>query len=203
MRASSPFVKVTRELGRPHPPACYPRAVCRKLQFARTAGEGRTLPAGRNVFSHEGLPRRSAVVSLGTITANHITLPEGQPFNSPVRGARVRQLIHRFRACEAGAGLVEYGLLLAMGALALIAALQLYTSAVAGLTSRATFSISKQSAGGYAPGPNSSSGGTAGRPSPGSSDDPESPDSASAGDDPACPESGHGPCKMAGRSMSY
>jgi Flp pilus assembly pilin Flp len=115
----------------------------------------------------------------------------------------VRQLIHRFRACEAGAGLVEYGLLLAMGALALIAALQLYTSAVAGLTSRATFSISKQSAGGYAPGPNSSSGGTAGSPSRGSSDDPESPDSASAGDDPACPENGNGPCEMAGRSMSY
>jgi Flp pilus assembly pilin Flp len=115
----------------------------------------------------------------------------------------VRQLIHRFRACEAGAGLVEYGLLLAMGALALIAALQLYTSAVAGLTSRATFTISKQSAGGYAHGPNSAGGGTAGSPSPAGPEDPESPDSASAGDDPACPESGNGPCEMAGRSMSY
>jgi Flp pilus assembly pilin Flp len=122
---------------------------------------------------------------------------------SPVRGARVRQLIRRFRACEAGAGLVEYGLLLALGALALIAAMQLCTGAMAGLTSRATFTISKQSAGGYAPGPNSTGGGTDGRPSPAGSEDGESPDSASGDDGPACPESGSGPCEMAGRAMSY
>ena len=122
---------------------------------------------------------------------------------SPVRGARVRQLIRRFRACEAGAGLVEYGLLLALGALALIAAMRLCTSAMAGLTSRATVTISKQSAGGYAHGPNSAGGGTAGRPSPAGSGDGESPDSASGDDGPACPESGSGPCEMAGRAMSY
>jgi hypothetical protein len=63
-------------------PGCYPRAVCRKLQFARAGGEGRTFLARRNVFCDGGLARRSAVVCLGTITANHITLPEGQPFLS-------------------------------------------------------------------------------------------------------------------------
>ncbi len=62
------------------------------------------------------------------------------------------QLIRRFRACESGAGTVEYGFLVALLALGLVVGLQLYRNAVGNLTNRTVVTISRQSARGYAGG---------------------------------------------------
>jgi Flp pilus assembly pilin Flp len=61
----------------------------------------------------------------------------------------VRQLIQRFRICEAGAGAVEYALLIAVLAIGLLGVLAIFRNAVGGVTNRTTVSVSTQAAGGY------------------------------------------------------
>lgn len=68
----------------------------------------------------------------------------------------MRQLIRRLRTCEAGAGLVEYGLLIAVVALCLVGILGLLRNSVGGVTERVAVDVSTQTAGGYG------TGGTAG-----------------------------------------
>lgn len=82
----------------------------------------------------------------------------------------MRQLIRRLRTCEAGTGLVEYGLLIAAVALGLVGVLTLLRDSVGGLTNRTAISVS-QAAGGYG------TGGTVGGPPSGR---PAAPDSSSA-----------------------
>jgi Flp pilus assembly pilin Flp len=61
----------------------------------------------------------------------------------------VRQLIRRFRTCEAGAGVVEYALLIAVIAIGLVGVLTIFRNAVGDLTNRTAESVSTQTAGGY------------------------------------------------------
>jgi Flp pilus assembly pilin Flp len=112
----------------------------------------------------------------------------------------VRQLIRRLRICEAGAGTVEYALLLAVLALGLVGVLALFRNAVGDLTNRTAVSVSTRAGGaGYG----SKAGGVGGGSSGGTvahipaAADPDSasaePDSSSAGGptvatlDPAIP----------------
>jgi Flp pilus assembly pilin Flp len=64
----------------------------------------------------------------------------------------VRQLIRRFRICEAGAGAVEYALLIGVLAVGLMGVLAIFRNAVGGLTNRTAVSVSTQAAGGYGTG---------------------------------------------------
>jgi Flp pilus assembly pilin Flp len=64
-------------------------------------------------------------------------------------GVPVRELFRRIRTCEAGGGLVEYALLLAVVALGLVGALRLFRTSVGGLTNRAAVSVSTQTGGSY------------------------------------------------------
>jgi Flp pilus assembly pilin Flp len=66
-----------------------------------------------------------------------------------VTGVPVRQLIRRFRICEAGAGAVEYALLLAVLAIGLMGVLAIFRNAVGGITNRTAISVSTHAAGGY------------------------------------------------------
>ncbi len=61
----------------------------------------------------------------------------------------MRQLIGRLRGCEAGSGLVEYALLLAVVALGLVGVLRLFRNSAGGLTNRVAVSVSTQTAGSY------------------------------------------------------
>ena len=61
----------------------------------------------------------------------------------------MRQLIRRFRTCEAGAGAVEYALLIAVLAIGLVAVLTMFRNAVGDLTNRTAVSVETQTAGGY------------------------------------------------------
>jgi Flp pilus assembly pilin Flp len=70
----------------------------------------------------------------------------------------VRQLIRRLRTCEAGSGLVEYALLIAVVALGLVGVLRFFRNTTGGLTNRVSVSVSTQTGGGYG-------GGTGGAPS--------------------------------------
>jgi len=102
-----------------------------------------------------------------------------------VTGVSVRQLIRRFRTCEAGAGAIEYALLIAVLAIGLMGILALFRNAVGGLTNRTTVGVSAQAAGGYGmrmAGGGGSSGGTVGlRPAPAEPDSSSAePDSSSA-----------------------
>lgn len=104
---------------------------------------------------------------------------------SPLDGAPVIRLIRRFRACEAGAGSVEYAFLIAMLALGLLVGLQLYRSAVGGLTNRTAVTISRQSTRGYTGG--ASSGGArpvpAPRPAPPAEPEPQADEEGEAESD--------------------
>src|SRR5918995_266754 len=100
-------------------------------------------------------------------------------------GVPVRQLLQRLRTCEAGSGLVEYGLLIAVIALGLVGVLALFRNSVGGITNRTADKVSMQAGSGYGivgTGSTASSGGSAAL-GPGPSD-PDSaaavPDSASA-----------------------
>jgi Flp pilus assembly pilin Flp len=64
----------------------------------------------------------------------------------------VRQLVRRLRTCEAGSALVEYGLLIAVVALCLMAVLQVFRNTVGGLTNRAAVDVSTKTKGGYGAG---------------------------------------------------
>ena len=101
----------------------------------------------------------------------------------------MRQLIRRLRTCEAGAGTVEYALLIAVLALGLVGVLALFRNAVGGLTNRTTLSVSTRAGGGYgkAAGVGAGSGGGTVVHWPGAAD-PDSasvePDSSSASGGP-------------------
>ena len=69
----------------------------------------------------------------------------------------MRQLIRRLRTCEAGSGLVEYALLIAVVALGLVGVLRFFRNTTGGLTNRVSVSVSTQTGGGYG-------GGTGGAP---------------------------------------
>jgi Flp pilus assembly pilin Flp len=99
-----------------------------------------------------------------------------------VTGVPVRQLIRRFRTCEAGAGTVEYALLIAVLAIGLAGVLTIFRNAVGGLTNRTAVGVSTQASGGYGKSQGGPSGGIiAHRPA---AADPDSssaePDSSSA-----------------------
>jgi Flp pilus assembly pilin Flp len=59
------------------------------------------------------------------------------------------QLVRRFRSCEAGSALTEYGLIVAAVALGLIALLAGFRNAVGDVTTRTSVSISHKSGRGY------------------------------------------------------
>jgi Flp pilus assembly pilin Flp len=110
----------------------------------------------------------------------------------------VRQLIRRLRSCEAGAGAVEYALLMAVLALGLVGVLAIFRNAVGGLTNRAAVGVSTHAAGGYGKGTTVGGGLSGGmvahRPAPADPDSTSAePDSSSAGGttaaslDPAVP----------------
>ena len=64
----------------------------------------------------------------------------------------MRHLFRRLRTCEAGAGLVEYALLIAVVALGLVGALRLFRNTVGGVTNRTAVSVSRQAGGRYGAG---------------------------------------------------
>jgi Flp pilus assembly pilin Flp len=64
-------------------------------------------------------------------------------------GGRMRQLVRRLRSCETGSALTEYGLLIAVVALGLIALLAGFRNAVGDLTNRTSVTITKQSSRGF------------------------------------------------------
>src|SRR5262245_37630330 len=61
----------------------------------------------------------------------------------------MRQIVRRLRSVESGAALVEYGLIIAVIAIGLIALLGLARNSVGGLTSRTTVTVGRVSARGY------------------------------------------------------
>jgi Flp pilus assembly pilin Flp len=89
----------------------------------------------------------------------------------------VRELIRRFRICEAGAGAVEYALLLAVLAFGLMGVLAIFRNAVGGLTNRTAVSVSTEAGGGYGTGRSVGGGSIGGIVSHGPS--PSDPDSSS------------------------
>ena len=91
------------------------------------------------------------------------------------------QLLRRFRSCETGSALTEYGLLIAVVALGLFAVLVGFRDAVGNLTHQTSVTISKHSGGGYGRGGGGGVGhGGGGQPSPDSPPEPEPGDSGSA-----------------------
>jgi Flp pilus assembly pilin Flp len=97
-------------------------------------------------------------------------------------------LFRRLRACDAGAGLIEYSLLIALAALGLTGVLAIYRNAVEGLTDRTAVTVSRQAGGGYAARPAIGGGGGVPRGGTAADDedeedeenDPMDPDSTSA-----------------------
>ncbi len=61
----------------------------------------------------------------------------------------MRQLIRRLRTCEAGSSVVEYGLLIAVLAVALVGILRVFRNTVGGITNRTAVTVSVQAAGAY------------------------------------------------------
>ncbi len=61
----------------------------------------------------------------------------------------MRRLIRRLCTCEAGSSVVEYGLLLAVLALALFGVLKVFRNTVGGITNRTAVTVSAQAAGAY------------------------------------------------------
>jgi Flp pilus assembly pilin Flp len=96
------------------------------------------------------------------------------------------QLVRRFRSCETGSALTEYGLIIAAVALGLFAVLTGFREAVGDLTNRTAVTISHQSSQGYGSG----GGGGVGLPPSGGKPtseappepEPSDPDSTSAAD---------------------
>jgi Flp pilus assembly pilin Flp len=64
----------------------------------------------------------------------------------------VRPLIRRLRTCEAGAGTVEYVLLIAVLSLCLVGGLTLFRNGVGNLTKRTAVSVSTRTGGQYGKG---------------------------------------------------
>jgi Flp pilus assembly pilin Flp len=95
----------------------------------------------------------------------------------------VRQLIRRLRTCESGSAIVEYGLLIAVIALALVGVLKLFRNSVGELTNRTAVSVSKQTGSGYG------TGGTGGGGSSGNhaTNGPATPEPDSSSTEPESP----------------
>jgi Flp pilus assembly pilin Flp len=70
------------------------------------------------------------------------------PFPIDRNGVPVRQFILRLRTCEAGAGTIEYALLIAVLALGLVGVLGVFRNTVGGMTNRTAVTVTK-AAGGY------------------------------------------------------
>ena len=87
------------------------------------------------------------------------------------------QLIRRFRSCETGSALTEYGLIIAAVALGLVAVLIGFRDAVGNLTNQTSVTISHQSGRGYGSG-----GGGGGDHGGGGSSSPETPPEPEDGD---------------------
>jgi Flp pilus assembly pilin Flp len=60
-------------------------------------------------------------------------------------GGSMGQLVRRLRSCETGSALTEYGLMIAVVALGLVATLGVFRNAAGGMTSRTSGTISRQS----------------------------------------------------------
>jgi Flp pilus assembly pilin Flp len=88
------------------------------------------------------------------------------------------QLVRRFRSCETGSALIEYGLIIAVVAMGLFAVLVGFRDAVGNVTHRTSVTISHQSGGGYGRG----GGGGGVRPGGGEEPSPESPPEPEDGD---------------------
>jgi Flp pilus assembly pilin Flp len=92
----------------------------------------------------------------------------------------VGQLVRRFRSCETGSALTEYGLLIAVVALGLFAVLVGFRDAVGNLTHQTSVTITQKSGGGYGRGGGGGIGhGGGGKASPDNPPEPESGDSGS------------------------
>ena len=89
------------------------------------------------------------------------------------------QLVRRFRSCERGSALTEYGLIIAAVALGLCAVLVGFRDAVGNLTNQTSVTISKHSGGGYGRGGGSGRP-VGGDPSPETPPEPEDGDSTSS-----------------------
>jgi Flp pilus assembly pilin Flp len=91
------------------------------------------------------------------------------------------KLVRRFRSCEMGSALTEYGLLIAVVALGLFAVLVGLRDAVGNLTQQTSVTITQKSGGGYGRG---GGGGVplggGGKASPDNQPEPENGDSATA-----------------------
>jgi Flp pilus assembly pilin Flp len=92
-------------------------------------------------------------------------------------GGPMGQLVRRFRSCEAGSALTEYGLIIAAVALGLFAVLVGFRDSVGNLTHQTSVTISKQSGGGYGRG-----GGGGRHGGGGDESSPESPPAPEDGD---------------------
>ena len=87
-------------------------------------------------------------------------------------GGRMKQLVRRFRSCETGSALTEYGLLIAVVALGLIALLSAFRNKVGDLTNRTSVTITRQSSHGFGYG-RGGGGPIGGKPAPDTPSDPE------------------------------
>jgi len=91
------------------------------------------------------------------------------------------QLVRRFRSCETGSALTEYGLVIAAVALGLIALLAGFRSAVGDLTTRTSVSISHKSSRGFGYGRSGGVRPVGGQPAPETPPEPEPEDGDSTG----------------------
>jgi Flp pilus assembly pilin Flp len=83
------------------------------------------------------------------------------------------QLVRRFRSCEAGSALTEYGLIVAAVALGLIALLSGFRNAIGDVTTRTSVSISNKSNRGFGYGRSGGVRPVGGQPAPETPPEPE------------------------------
>ena len=88
-------------------------------------------------------------------------------------GGRMKQLVRRFRSCETGSALTEYGLLIAVVALGLIGLLAAFRNAVGDLTNRTSVTITRQSSQGFGYGRGGGVRPIGGKPAPDTPSEPE------------------------------
>ena len=83
------------------------------------------------------------------------------------------QLVRRFRSCEAGSALTEYGLIVAAVALGLVALLTGFRNAVGNVTTRTSVAISDKSGRGFGHGGGGGVRPVGGQPAPETPPEPE------------------------------